>query len=134
MKKDKLIKLIDWIIRLLGYTVVLILTALLFPKNIYIDSSYFYVWGLLAVFIIYILNRTVKPFIVWLTIPITGLTLGLFYPVINIIVLKITDLILYNHFQIRGVFSLFFICIFISVLNALMDTLLIKRLTRGTKK
>ena len=50
------------------------------------------------------------------------------------LVLKITDLILYNHFQIRGVFSLFFICIFISILNALMDTLLIKKLTRGTKK
>ena len=31
-------------------------------------------------------KQTIKPFLVWLTIPITGLTMGLFYPFINLII------------------------------------------------
>ena len=49
----------------------------------------------IAVIIVFILNRTIKPLLVWMTLPLTALTLGLFYPLINILVLKITDFILY---------------------------------------
>ena len=111
----------DFIIHILGYALVLITAAVLFKKNIYIDNSYFGLWGVIAVLIIYVLNRTVKPVLFILTLPITALTLGLFYPVINIIVLKITDFILGNHFDIKGVISLFFITIIISIMNTIID-------------
>lgn len=134
MKKNDIIKLISWLLHMIGYTFVLLLTSIIFPKTIYIDSNYYYIWGFIAILIIYILNRTVKPLMFWLTLPITGLTLGLFYPVLNIIILKITDLVLFDHFQIRGIFSLFLVCIFISILNALMDKIIINKLIKGVTK
>ena len=39
--------------------------------------------------LIYILNKTVKPILFKLTLPITGITLGLFYFVNNMIILKV---------------------------------------------
>lgn len=134
MTKDNIVKLISWLLHMLGYTLVLLLTSIIFPRTIYIDTNYYYIWGFIAILIIYILNRTVKPLIFWLTLPITGITLGLFYPVLNIIILKITDLVLFNHFQIRGIFSLFFVCIFISILNAIMDKIIINKLIKGVTK
>ena len=126
-------KIFDWFMHMLGYTLVLILASLIFKKTIYIDTSYYGLWGLLAVVIIFILNRTVKPILFWLTLPITGLTLGLFYPVINVLILKITDYILMNHFQINGIFFIIIVSIFISIMNSLMDTLIINKVVRGTK-
>lgn len=126
-------KIFDWFMHMLGYTLVLILASLIFKKTIYIDTSYYGLWGLLAVVIIFILNRTVKPILFWLTLPITGLTLGLFYPVINVLILKITDYILMNHFQINGIFFIIIVSIFISIMNSLMDALIINKVVRGTK-
>ena len=36
--------------------------------------------------LLFILNKTIKPLLFYLTIPITGITLGLFYPFINLII------------------------------------------------
>ena len=126
MKKNKKNNFKDWILHIIGYAMVLITASVLFKKNIYIDNSYFGLWGLLAVIIIYLLNKTVKPVIFVLTLPITALTLGLFYPVINIIVLKITDFILGSHFDISGIISLFFVTIIISIMNTVMDKIIEK--------
>jgi putative membrane protein len=100
----------------------------------YIDTNYYGLWGLIAVLIIFILNRTIKPLLVWLTMPLTALTLGLFYPVINMLILKITDLVLFDHFQIHGILSLFLISIVISIMNAIMDNIIIDNLLKGLKK
>ena len=129
MKKKKINKYLDWFIHMIGYTVVLISISVIFTKSMYIDNAYFGLWGLIAVLIIFALNRTIKPLLVWLTLPLTALTLGLFYPVINMLILKLTDLLLFSHFQIHGILSLFFISIVISIMNAIMDNLL-----RGLKK
>ena len=88
-----LYKFLDWIIRMIGYALILILTSMIFDDTLYIDSEYFGLWSLIAAIIIYLLNKTIKPLLVWLTIPITGLTLGLFYPFINLIILKIVNII-----------------------------------------
>ena len=80
-------KIIEWIIYLLGYTLVFILVSKMF-KTIYVNEKHYYLYSTLIVFIIRLLNQTVKPLLVTLTIPITGLTLGLFYPCINLFILK----------------------------------------------
>ena len=105
MKKDKksrIYNLLDLIIGVLIYSLVLLTFSLIFKNTIYIDNSYFGLWSVLASIIILVLNRTVKPLLIWLTLPITALTLGLFYPFINVLILKLTDFILYNHFNISG--------------------------------
>ena len=127
-------KIIDWITHMLGYTLVLIIASLIFKETIYIDTNYYGLWGFLAVIIIFILNRTVKPILFWLTLPITGLTLGLFYPIINVLILKLTDFILLSHFEIKGIFFVLIVSIFLSIMNWLMDNLIINKLTKGVTK
>ena len=130
----KISKYIDWLIRMVGYALVLIMISIIFKNTIYIDNSYYGLWGLVAVIIIFILNKTIKPLIVWLTLPLTALTLGLFYPIINILILKITDFILVNHFDIHGTIMIFIVSIIISIMNTLMDSLIIKNILRIKNK
>ena len=89
-KKPRLNYFLDWLIRMAGYALVLITVSVLFKNTIQIDNSTFGVWAFFAAIIIYILNKTIKPVLVWLTLPITGITLGLFYPFINVLILNDT--------------------------------------------
>ena len=73
--------------------------------------------------IIFILNKTIKPILFELTVPITGITMGLFYPCINILILKITDWILLEHFATHGIISLFITAILISLINILISSI-----------
>ena len=79
-------------------------------------------------------TKTVKPIFFSFTLPITGITLGLFYPCLNLFVLKLTDWILGSHFQIYNIWVAFFIAILISLCNSLMEEFLIKPITRRLKK
>lgn len=128
--KSKSSFLFEWILHMIAYGLILIAVSVLFPKTIYIDNSYFGFWGLLAAIIIYALNKTVKPFLVWLTIPITGLTLGLFYPFINVIILNMVDWILDSHFEIEGLLMSFLVAILISIMNEIVNSCVIKPLLK----
>ena len=132
-KRDVFYKFLDWLIRMVGYALILILTSLIFKNTLYIDNSYYGLWGLVAAVIIYLLNKTIKPFLVWLTIPITGVTLGLFYPFINLIILKIVSLLLAPHFQIYGIWFAVCASVLISVMNVLMDTLVFQKINGREK-
>ena len=130
----KINKYLDWLIHMVGYALVLITVSVIFNDTVYINNSYFGLWGLIAVIIIFILNRIIKPLLVWMTLPLTALTLGLFYPLINILILKITDFILGTHFEIKGTIMVFFVSIIISIMNAIMDNLIIDNLLKRRKK
>lgn len=117
---------------IIGYSFILLLISKIF-NTIYIDEINFIMYTLIASVIIYILNKTIKPLIFELTIPITGITMGLFYPCINIIILKITDIILSNHFDTKGIFSLFFTVILISIFNVFINEILTKPALRRIK-
>lgn len=130
----KISKYLDWFIHMLGYALVLILVSLVFKKTVYIDNSYYWIWGLIAVIIIFVLNRTIKPLLVWMTLPLTALTLGLFYLLINVLILKLTDFILLEHFDIHGTIFLFIVSIVISIMNAIMDNLIIGTLLKRRKR
>ncbi len=134
VKKEKINKYLDWFIHMLGYTLVLITVSVVFDDTVYIDNQFFGLWGLLAIIIVYILNRTVKPVLVWLTLPLTALTLGLFYPLTNVLVLKVADWILGVHFEINGIFMVFFVSIIISIMNAIMDNVIIDTFLKEYKK
>jgi len=120
---------IQWLMYLFGHTIVLISVSLLF-ESLYISNTYFGLYGLIATIMISILNATIKPVIVLLTLPITGITLGLFYPFINVFILKIVDFLLGNNFELRGIWIAFFIALLISIMNILMDSLIIKPLLK----
>ena len=134
VKRQKINPYLDRFIHIIGYTLVLITVSVVFDDTVYIDNQFFGLWGLLAMLIIYILNRTVKPVLVWLTLPLTALTLGLFYPITNVIVLKVADWVLGSHFEINGYFMVFIVSIIISIMNAIMDNIIIDTFIRGRKK
>ena len=128
-KEARLNKLLDWLIYMIGYTLVFILVSLLF-KSFYIDTSHYYIYPFIAVIIIYILNKTIKPLLIFLTLPITALTLGLFYPIVNVIILKLTDFILGKHFNLSNFWIAIFIAILISIINTIMENIIIKPIIR----
>lgn len=132
-KKIRLNKFIEWLMYMIGYSLVLICVTTIFKNILYIDNSYFGIWSLIASILIYVLNKTIKPLIVWLTIPITALTLGLFYPFINILILNIVSWILGNHFEIPGgIFMTFVIAVLISIMNLIMKKI-ITNIIKGVK-
>ena len=126
ISKQTIHQIFSWIFSMIGYAVILIITSLIFNDTLYIDNAYYGLWSLVAAIIIYLFNKTIKPLLIWLTIPITGITLGLFYPFINLIILKIVSVILYPHFQIYGIWFAVCAAILISILNILMDTFILE--------
>ena len=123
ISRIKQIKLLEKSIYIVGYALILIIMSIIFNDTIQIDNSYLGIWGIIISLVIYILNKTVKPIIFKLTLPITALTLGIFYPCINVFILKIVDFIFGNHLTIKGFGLPFLIAILISIMNILMDEL-----------
>ena len=132
--KARLNLFIDWLINVIGYSIILVLVSLIFKKTVQFDLSYYGIWILVTSIIVYLLNKTVKPIIVWLTLPITGITMGLFYPFINVIILYITDFILLDHFNMDGILMALVVAVFISIMNILMDKLILEPFIKKGRK
>lgn len=126
-EKGKIIvkNVFDWLIHMAGYTLVFILVTSIFD-SIYIDSNNTILWAAIIVLIISILNKTIKPILVTLTIPITGLTLGLFYPCINVFILKLVDWILKGHFEINNIYIALVAAVLLSIMNFIMEEIINK--------
>ncbi len=127
--KARLNKIIDWLIYMVGYALILIFASLVF-KSIDINGAYYGLFAFIAAVIIYILNKTIKPILFLLTLPLTGLTMGIFYPFLNVIILKMVDFILGKNFETTGLFSLFFIAILISIMNIMLEIFVIRPITK----
>lgn len=130
---ERINRFLDWLLYMIGYTLVFILVTNMF-KSIYIDINHSYIYSFIAVVIIYILNKTIKPVLVTLTIPITGLTLGLFYPFINLFILKLVDWIMGSHFQLENIKIALLVAVLLSVMNIIMDEIIIKPIIKRVKK
>ena len=130
--KVRINHIIDWLLYMVGYTLVFILVTSLF-KSIHIDKDHLILWSFIIVLIIYLLNKTVKPILVTLTIPITGITLGLFYPCINVFILKLTDWLLQSHFDMDNIYIALIAAILLSITNFIMEEI-IKNIINKVKK
>lgn len=128
----KLNKVIEWLLYMIGYIIVFIIVTAMF-SSIHIDNQHFFLYSTIIVLIIYILNKTVKPILFRLTIPITGITLGLFYPFINLFILKIVDWILKDHFNMSNIFIALLVAILLSIMNFIMEEI-INKIIRKVKR
>ena len=131
--KNRINRLFDWLLYMIGYTLVFILVSNMF-KSVYIDTSHSYIYSIVVVLILYILNKTIKPVLVTLTIPITVITLGLFYPFINLFILKLVDWILGSHFQLENIWIALLVAILLSIINFVMEELVIKPIIKRVNK
>lgn len=127
----RLNKFIEWLLYMIGYIIVFILVSTLF-KSVHIDQNHFFLYSILIVFVIYILNKFLKPILFTITIPIIGITLGLFYPFINLFILKLADWMLGSHFDLTNIFIAFFVAILLSIMNFIMEEI-IKKIVKRVK-
>lgn len=121
--------ILNFVINIIIYSLVLLLISI-FMKTIDIDTKYYGIYIVLSSIIVCFLNKTIKPVLFRVTIPITGITLGLFYPCINILILKLVDFILGSHFETQGIITLFLTAILISFMHMLMETVITKFIFR----
>ncbi len=131
--KARLNKIIEWLIYMVGYTVSFIIISRLFG-TFQINDEHVILYSFFAVVLIFILNKTIKPILVKLTLPLTGITMGLFYFVINAFILKLVDIMLVDKLNFTSSWRLFFIAILLAITNAIIEELIIKPIIRRFKK
>ena len=117
-KYNKKSDFIQFIVGLVVYAVVLMIAESLF-KGIEIKS---FLYALIAAFILDLLNYTVKPVLIYWTLPLSILSFGIAYPIVNMIILKLCDILMGSSFDISGCFSTFIIAIFISGMKMFLDS------------
>ena len=118
--------IMDIISNILVNLIVIIMASKIF-KNIYVESV---LYTFIASILLMILNKSIKPILNRIMLPINIYTLGITYPLVNVFILKIISLILGKHFIISGWLSAFFISIFISIMTNIIDALIGKEIRR----
>ena len=107
----------------MGFILKIILTGLaaLFLANFFpgisVDGL---VSGILLAVVLALLNAVVRPILVFLTIPVTFLTLGLFLLVINAIILYLADFLLAG-FSVDGFINAILFSLVLSIITAIID-------------
>ena len=121
--------IIEWTLTAVVNALVILMAASIFV-GIYVESVG---WAILAGTIIMILNKTIKQALTILALPLIILTLGLFYPFVNVIILKLTAWLIGDAFIVNGWIIPFFVAIFISIMTIILDLLITKRIVGGIK-
>ena len=122
--KDKSFKyvILEYTLTLIINSIVLILASKIF-KGFYIQS---FGYAIITSLVISLLSSTVKPFLKLIFLPVTVITNGIFYPFINVIILKLASLIMGDAFVVEGWILPFFIALFISFTTLILDKLITK--------
>ncbi len=119
-KRNNKSDLTSFIVGLFVYAFVLFIASDLF-ENFYISD---FIHALIAALILSLLNYTIKPILIYWTLPLTIVTYGIAYPIVNMIILKLCSMLMGSSFVISGFFSTFFIAIFISILKIFLDKMI----------
>lgn len=114
-------KIVNYIVQVIITTFVLSLANIVF-EGIYIENIGY---AFLASILLILFNATLKPFLNILMLPINILTLGIFTPLIDVIILKLIGAFLGVHFMVGGWLSVFCAAIFISILTFILDKLIV---------
>ncbi|WP_192820760.1 phage holin family protein [Rufibacter sp. LB8] len=105
-----------FIIKIIITGIVALVLAQFFP-GVHLDgiSS-----GILLALVLALLNAFVRPVLVFLTIPVTFLTLGLFLLVINAIILYLADFLL-DGFSVDGIITAILFSLVLSIVTSIID-------------
>ena len=112
---------ITFLLEILTGALSLVIADYLF-KSLYIESFFY---ACLASIIISLFSVYLKPFLKYLMLPINILTLGISSLFINVIILKLTSLVLGSKFVLNGWIKGIFIALFISIINALLNNIIV---------
>jgi len=138
-KMDIKHKFFEIFLYVLSYSITLLLLSKIFKNSIELGNPEI-LFAVIASIIIYALNQVVRPILVTLTMPITGLTFGLFYFVINCFLLKITDWVMLSGLNFprildyKHIWILFIISILLAILRFLIEDIILKPIIRKAFK
>lgn len=105
--------------RVILNAVVFIATAGFFPQYFHVSS----VWvSLIAALVLGVLNMFVKPLLVLFSLPITIMTLGVFYFVINGFMLELTSKLIGDGFQFSSFSAAFLVALVLSLVNLIITS------------
>ena len=133
VNKGKFNLVLEFLLYLVLYTAAFMAVETMFESFV-INSDYKVIYAFIAVAVIYGLEKLVKPILVTISTPITGLTFGLFYFVINAVILKLTDWIMFSKLDFTDIWALFVISIILALLNMLIEKLIIEPIIRKAGK
>ncbi|MFT6202576.1 MAG: putative membrane protein [Spirosomataceae bacterium] len=85
-------------------------------SGVVVDS---YITAIIVAFVMSILNGIVKPVLVVLSLPITVLTLGLFYLVITVAIVYLCDFLV-GGFAVNGFFTALIFSFILSIANSII--------------
>lgn len=106
------------LVRLVIGSLAVIFTSFLLP-GVKIDDAF---TAVLVAFVISLLNAFVKPVLVFLTIPVTVFTFGIFLLVINALMIMLAAEIVPG-FSVNGFWSAFFFSIIMSLTSSILEAL-----------
>jgi len=110
----------SFIVRLIINMVAILIIAYLLPKVIRVDG---FIPALIAAFLLGIVNAILRPILVFLTLPLTLLTLGLFLLVINGLMLWLVAALV-RGFYVNGFWGAVLGSILISIVSWILSKLL----------
>lgn len=131
--KGRLNLFLEFMLYSVLYTGVFLLVEMPFKSFVINDQNPVLI-AFIAIVVIYVLEKVLKPILVTIFTPITGLTFGLFYFVINAFMLKLTDWIMGPKLDFTDIWILFFISIILAGLNLLIEKLIIEPIIRKANK
>jgi len=105
----------SWLINTLA-----VLVAVYIVKGIHCQGA---LDVLVASLVLGILNAVLRPFLVWMALPLLFLSLGLFLLVINALMLYFVGFLLRPHFYVDGFWSAFWGALVISVVSLILNSL-----------
>lgn len=116
----------NFIIKLFLNAIAVVLTAYILP-GVYVEN---FGYALLVAATLSLLNVSVKPVLVFLTIPATIVSLGLFLLVINAFIIEIAAWILDPNFAVATFWQALFFSILLSIINSVFERLTVKATKR----
>lgn len=105
-----------WLVKMLFSAIAVLLSAYLLP-GVAVEDFWSALWVAL---ILAILNATIKPLLIILTIPITILTLGLFLLVINSAIILLADYFI-GGFEVNGFWWALLMSLVLAIINSIFN-------------
>jgi putative membrane protein len=112
----------NFIIKLFLNAVAVVLTAYIL-SGVHLQDFWY---AVLLAALLSVLNVSVKPLLIFLTIPATIFSLGLFLLIINAVIIEIAAWILQPGFTVDSFWWALFFSILLSIVNGIFDRLTVK--------
>ncbi len=119
----------NYIIKLFLNAIAVVLTAYILP-GVHIEN---FLYALILAALLSVLNVSLKPLLVLLTIPATIFSLGLFLLVINALIIEVAAWILAPDFAVASFWQALFFSILLSIINGIFERLTVKAPQREDK-